>query len=148
MNKFTHKSLGSSGSKLIRLGRFKKLRVGAMSFASISVVLFVAVGLFYFVVINVVSTKGAKLHTLELQKKSLVSENERLAVEAARLQSLAVIEKGANAKIEIGEDGQPTGVVKFEDDEPKVDEVTYIPRMVPISGMSYLEEFGAVAISE
>lgn len=119
-----------------------------MSFTSIAVVLFVAVGLFYFVVINVVSTKGAQLHTLELQKKSVVAENERLAVEAARLQSLAVIEKGANAKIEIGEDGQPTGVVKFEEDEPKQDEVTYVPRMVPISGMNFLEEVGAVAISE
>lgn len=134
------------------------MRWGVLSISSISVALFLIVGVFYVTSINIVSTKGARLQTLDMEKQSVMAENERLALEAARLESLAVIEGGAQEKIEIGEDGKPTGRVL----EPTIDKevppapdksdtmttpekMTYIPKMVQMSGMTYLEDTGFLA---
>ncbi|OGB75136.1 hypothetical protein A2810_00685 [candidate division Kazan bacterium RIFCSPHIGHO2_01_FULL_49_10] len=153
MGRWQSPKISLSPKSLLKLNRFKKMRWGIFSISSISVALFLVVGVLYVTSINIVSTKGAKLHTLEMEKQSVVAENERLALEAARLESLAVIEGGAKEKIEIGEDGKPTGRVL----EPTIDKempptpeetpeaVTYIPKMVQMSGMTYLEDTGYLA---
>lgn len=154
MNRWSTRKINLSNTRLLSLNRFRKLRWGVLSISSISIVLFVLVSILYVTSINVVSTKGAKLHTLEMQRQGIVAENERLALEAARLESLAVIEGGAKEKIEIGEDGKPTGRVL----EPSIDkelppastetppeEVTYIPKMVLMSDLTFVEDIGPLA---
>lgn len=154
MGRWSTRKINLSNTRLLSLSRFRKLRWGVFSISSISIVLFVLVSILYVTSINVVSTKGAKLHTLEMQRQGIVAENERLALEAARLESLAVIEGGAKEKIEIGEDGKPTGRVL----EPTIDkelppastetlpeEVTYIPKMVLMSDLTYVEDIGPLA---
>ncbi|OGB74119.1 hypothetical protein A2V68_02175 [candidate division Kazan bacterium RBG_13_50_9] len=130
------------------MNRFRKLRFGTLSVSSIAIILFLALGSFYMIAVNVASTKGARLHTLQIEKERIEDENERLALEAARLASLAVIEGGAQEQIEIGDDGKPTGkVVKPPTDEAtdQPEEVTYVPKMIPMSGMDYLEPVGPLA---
>jgi len=154
MGRWSSPKISLSPKSLLNLNRFKKMRWGVLSISSISVALFLVVGVLYVTSINVVSTKGAKLHTLGLEKQSVTAENERLELEAARLESLAVIEGGAKEKIEIGEDGKPTGRVldstidkelppKPEEAEPE--KVTYRSKMVQMSGMTYLEDTGYLA---
>lgn len=135
MTKWTPNKIRAKIPTMIRMNSFRKLRFGAFSVSSITIIMFVALGLFYIVSVNIVSTKGGQLHTLQLEKQKIVAGNERLSLEAARLASLAVIEGGAQEKIEIGDDGQPTGRI-FSGEEPE--EVTYIPKMVPINDMIYL----------
>lgn len=127
---------------MVRMGRFRKLRFGAFSISSVAIAMFLILGLFYMIAINITSTKGGQLHTLQLEKQSVIAENERLALEAARLASLAVIEGGAKEKIEIGEDGKPTGRI-IDGQEPE--EITYVPKMVPMGGMTYLGWIGPLA---
>ena len=155
MGRWSSPKISLSPKTMLNLNRFKKMRWGILSISSISVALFLVVGVLYVASINIVSTKGAKLHTLETEKQSISAENERLALEAARLESLAVIEGGAKEKIELGEDGKPTGRVL----EPTIDKelpptptesadaekVTYIPKMVQMSGMTYMEDTGYLA---
>lgn len=145
MVNWSPKQIGLQSRDTIRFRNFKKFRWGAFSITSISIALFVVLTCSYIVIINVVSTKGAQINTLEMTKKGLVAENERLAVEAARLQSLAVIEKGATEQVEIGDDGLPTGKTKPAEEEtaPSVDNtdnsVTYTPKMVEMSALTFLE---------
>jgi len=154
MGRWSSPKISLSPKSMLNLNRFKKMRWGILSISSISVALFLVVGVLYVTSINIVSTKGAKLHTLELEQQSAVAENERLALEAARLESLAVIEGGAKEKIEIGEDGKPTGRVlepTIDKEMPTTDEnkdaeaVTYIPKMIQMSGMTYMEDTGYLA---
>jgi len=135
MTKWTPNKNRTEIPSMIRMNSFRKLRFGAFSVSSIAIIMFIALGLFYMVSVNIVSTKGGQLHTLQLEKQKIVAENERLALEAARLASLAVIEGGAQEKIEVGDDGQPTGRI-FSGEEPE--EFTYVPKMVPMNGMTYL----------
>lgn len=129
------------------------MRWGVLSISSISIALFVVMGVLYVTSINIVSTKGAKLHTLEMEKQTVTAENERLALEAARLESLAVIEGGAQEKIEIGEDGKPTGRVLEpptnttipSTDATQPEKVTYIPKMVQMNGLTFVEDTGPLA---
>lgn len=129
------------------------MRWGVLSISSISIALFVVMGVLYVTSINIVSTKGAKLHTLEMEKQTVTAENERLALEAARLESLAVIEGGAQEKIEIGEDGKPTGrvlepptnTITPNADATQPEKVTYIPKMVQMSGLTFVEDTGPLA---
>jgi hypothetical protein len=53
------------------------------------------VGLFYLVQSNRVSTEQMKVRAMESQKADTQAENERLQVEAARLQSVQQIKKSA-----------------------------------------------------
>ena len=154
MGRWSTPKISLSPKSMLNLNRFRKMRWGILSISSISVALFLVVGVLYVTSINIVSTKGAKLHTLEMEKQSATAENERLELEAARLESLAVIEGGAKEKIEIGEDGKPTGrvlepTIDKETPPTPVDEtpekVTYIPKMVKMDGMTYLEDTGYLA---
>lgn len=137
----------AKNKSMIKMGSFRKLRFGSLSVNSIVIIGFVALGLFYIVAVNVTSTKGGQLHTLELQKKAVIAENERLELEAARLASLAVIEGGAQEKIEIGDDGKPTGRIFQETirDDEDIEEITYVSKMVPMGGMDYIDSFGPLA---
>lgn len=146
MVNWSPKQVGLKSKDVVRFRNFKKFRWGAFSITSISIVLFVVLAGSYIVIINVVSTKGAQINTLEMTKKGLVAENERLAVEAARLQSLAVIEKGATEQIEIGDNGEPTGKTKPADSSvptnntasPTNNQVTYTPKMIEMGGLTFL----------
>ncbi|MFA5966936.1 MAG: hypothetical protein WC805_00250 [Patescibacteria group bacterium] len=148
MANWSPKQAGLRSKNIIQLRNFKKFRWGAFSITSISIALFVVLAGSYIVIINVVSTKGAQINTLEMTKKGLVAENERLAVEAARLQSLAVIEKGATEQIEIGDNGLPTGKTKPAAEETTTNslnetidnQTTYVPKMVEMSALTFLED--------
>jgi len=148
MVNWSPKQIGANNQGMIKLRSLKKIKWGNFSVTSVSIMLFVALTISYVVVVNVVSTKGAQIYTLELSKKSLVAENERLSVEAARLQSLAVIEKGATEQIEIGDDGTPTGRTKpadqFIDNSIETDISMYEPKMVLMSGLSFIDDTGDV----
>ena len=63
--------------------------MGPMSLTYLAVIAFFAIGFVYVLTVNVVSNKGTTLRLLELENKGLVSENDRLEVEAARLKSLS-----------------------------------------------------------
>jgi len=156
MKSWLPKNLEVGAKKAINFGNFRKTRFGSLSINSIVIIMFAAVGLLYVVAVNITSTKGSYLHSLQLEKKDVVSANERLALEAARLASLSVIEGGAKAQIEIGEDGKPTGKIltetpadktpqteadkkKAEEEAAKQNEVTYIPRMIQGSDMTFLD---------
>lgn len=150
MTKLLPYKINSKFKNMIRMNRFKKFRFGNFSVGSIVMVMFICLGLFYIVSVNITSTKGGHLHTLQLQKQKVIAQNERLALEAARLASLAVIEGGAEEKIEIGEDGMPTGRIITEGEtqimEPnEIKKISYIPKMVPLSGITYLEQTGFLA---
>ncbi len=148
MTKLPYYKINSKFKNMVRMNQFRKFRFGNFSISSIAIFMFIAVGLFYIVAVNITSTKGGHLQTLQLQKQKVVAENERLALEAARLASLAVIEGGAKEKIEIGEDGRPTGRIVTETDIIELDEtkeITYLPKMVPLSGITYLEQTGFLA---
>lgn len=145
MVNWSPRQVGIKPREIIRFRNFRKFRWGAFSITSISIALFVALAGSYIVIINVVSTKGAQINTLEMTKKGLLAENERLEVEAARLQSLAVIEKGATEQIEIGDNGLPTGKTKPAE-EPTANsigqpgnQVTYTPKMVEMSALTFIE---------
>ena len=147
MAKWSPNKSGLKDKPMIKMGNFGKLRFGSLSVNSIVIIMFVTLGLFYIVSVNVTSTKGGQLHTLELQKKTVIAENERLELEAARLASLAVIEGGAQEKIEIGDDGLPTGRIFQETirDDENIEEITYIPKMIPMGGMDYIDLVGPLA---
>jgi cell division protein FtsL len=127
------------------LGGFRKIRLGSMSVNSMAIVLCLVLGVFYVVAVNVTSTKGGQLHTLQLQKDNIVAENERLQLEAARLASLAVIEGEAEEKIEIGEDGKPTGRILKEtpkQETEEAEEISYIPKMIQAQDIEYVDWLG------
>jgi preprotein translocase subunit SecF len=153
MGRWSSPKISFSPKASFNLHRFKKMRWGVLSISSISIALFVVMGVLYVTSINIVSTKGAKLHTLEMEKQTVTAENERLALEAARLESLAVIEGGAQEKIEIGEDGKPTGRVLEpptnttipSTDATQPEKVTYIPKMVQMNGLTFVEDTGPLA---
>lgn len=145
MTSWSPSKIGMKTKRMIRMSSFRKLRFGTLSVSSIAIVLFLVLGTFYMVAVNITSTKGAKLHTLQLEKERIVDANERLALEAARLASLAVIEGGAEERIEIGEDGRPTGKIVSPGEESEPEEITYVPKMVPMGDMGYLDWTGPLA---
>lgn len=71
------------------------LRVGPVSVQLIVIVAGTLLGLFYLVQSNQVSTQNLQLKAVEAQKAQVVEANERLSVEAARLQSIQQIKKSA-----------------------------------------------------
>lgn len=70
----------------------KKIKFGPVSLGFITVILFSMLSLFYLAQSNQISTKGYTISDLEKTKQSLIEENERLQVEAARLQAVSVIQ--------------------------------------------------------
>ncbi len=73
----------------------KKVKFGPVSLGFITVILFSLLSLFYLAQSNQISTKGYKIRDLETTKKELQAENERLQVEAARLQAVSMIQAKA-----------------------------------------------------
>ncbi len=71
------------------------LRVGPVSIQFVIVLVGTVIGLFYLVQSNRVSTQSLELKALETKKSQIVEENERLSIEAARLQSLQQVKKSA-----------------------------------------------------
>jgi hypothetical protein len=70
--------------------------VGPVSVQFVLVLVGTLVGLFYLVQSNQVSTDSLQLKELEAKKAAIVEENERLSIEAARLQSVQQIKKSAD----------------------------------------------------
>jgi len=66
----------------------KGLKMGTLSLGFITVIILALVSLFYLAQSNQITTKGYALQELEQKKTKILSENERLQVEAARLESL------------------------------------------------------------
>lgn len=120
------------------------IKIGNISVPSMSVLLLVAFLVSYIVVINVVSTKGAQIQSLDITKKGLIAENERLEVEAARLQSLAVIEEGATEQIEIGNNLEEVNELSFADID-KNEEILLVPKMVQTEWLTYIENSDVIA---
>jgi len=66
----------------------KGFKIGTLSLGFVTVVILALVSLFYLAQSNQITTKGYALQELENKKTKILSENERLQVEAARLESL------------------------------------------------------------
>ena len=64
------------------------LKLGPISLGFVTVLIFSLISLFYLAQSNQITTKGYSLQELEAQQSKVLSENERLQVEAARLESL------------------------------------------------------------
>ena len=62
--------------------------MGPISLGFITILLFSLISLFYLAQSNQITTKGYNLQLLDQEKSKVLSENERLQVEAARLESL------------------------------------------------------------
>uniref|UniRef100_A0A7C4QXP4 Cell division protein FtsL n=1 Tax=candidate division CPR3 bacterium TaxID=2268181 RepID=A0A7C4QXP4_UNCC3 len=66
----------------------KGLKMGPVSLGFVTVLIFSLISLFYLAQSNQIATKGYTLQELEKSQSKILSENERLQVEAARLESL------------------------------------------------------------
>lgn len=82
--------------------RTVKLVGRSISLTFLGVGSILALGLVYFTLVGAASTKGQDLSKLEAKSTQIKGENERYKVEAARLQSLEVIDQNASEKVEIG----------------------------------------------
>lgn len=71
------------------------ISVGPVSLQFILIVVGTLLGLFYLIQSNRVSTQSLELKSLESKKALIVEENERLSIEAARLQSIQQLKKSA-----------------------------------------------------
>lgn len=85
---------GKEGIRKRTLTR-SSLQVGPVSLQLIVVIVGTLLGLFYLIQSNRVSTQSLELRALEAQKTQVVEENERLSIEAARLQSIQQIKKSS-----------------------------------------------------
>ncbi|MBI2448589.1 cell division protein FtsL [Candidatus Microgenomates bacterium] len=70
-------------------------RFGPVSLGFITVAMFSLVSFFYLAQANQITTKGYILQDLQKEHQRILSENERLQVEAARLESLTKIREKA-----------------------------------------------------
>jgi cell division protein FtsL len=75
--------------------RKRGFRFGPIALGFITVLIFSLVSLFYLAQSNQITTKGYTLQDLEQKRSKVLSENERLQVEAARLESLNKINEKA-----------------------------------------------------
>ena len=73
----------------------KKFKISSVSLGFITVIILSLVSLFYLAQANQITTKGYILQKLEIEKSKILSENETLKVEAARLESLNKISEKA-----------------------------------------------------
>ena len=73
----------------------KRFALGPLSLGFITVLLFSLVSILYLAQNNQITTKGYILKELETERTKILSENERLQVEAARLESLSKISQEA-----------------------------------------------------
>jgi len=73
----------------------KSIKFGPVSLGFITVLLFSLISLFYLAQSNQITTRGYVIKELEVEKAKILSENERLQVESARLESLNKISEKA-----------------------------------------------------
>ena len=118
----------------INLRRLSRIRLGRVSLYTLGGFLIAILGIFYFVIVNVNANKGFTLRSLEREVETLQGENERLAVEAARLKSLVVIDQNASTSVDILAPENKEG----ESSEEKSKEISLKPKMVPIDYVQYL----------
>lgn len=86
-----------TNSKITKLGYKKRaisfpVKIGPVSLKFILVSLLLVLGLFFIGQSNESSLKGYKIRELEDKKNKLISENQKLDVEIARLKSLGVLQ--------------------------------------------------------
>lgn len=86
-------------SNSVKLGIRKRtlnrmVKIGPLSLKFITLIIFAAIALFYLAQTTQSATTNYKVRELKLQKESLLQENQRLAIEAVRLQSLKEISQG------------------------------------------------------
>ena len=75
--------------------------VGPISIQLVLIIVGTLLGVFYLIQSNRVSTQNLQLRALDQKKSQIAEDNERLSVEAARLQSLQQIKKqAADAKLQ------------------------------------------------
>ncbi len=72
-----------------------KIKIGPISLTFITIILACLLCLFYLVQSNAVTTKSYDIRELESKKEQIQEENERLQLEAARLQSIKEVEEEA-----------------------------------------------------
>jgi len=122
----------------------KRLNLQPKSVTYLMLALFFLVGGFYFVVVNIVSTKGTELRMLELDNRDLDAQNQRLEVEAARLKSLQVIDEGATGEVRVGDqEKKEENTTETTEAAPKM--VTLAPKLVPSRHQVYLPSYTALA---
>ena len=81
-NRRRQSSVKSYNTTYVRKG----FKLGPVSLGFVTVLLFSLVSLFYLAQSNQITTKGYILQDLETEKTKILSENERLQVESARLE--------------------------------------------------------------
>jgi hypothetical protein len=132
----------------LNLSNLPKIRFGRVSLYTLGGVVILILGAFYLVIVNVNANKGFSLKTLASQQQSLQGENERLAVEAARLKSLAVIDQSLSSAPSILAPTEsnltsvaPTGnSVTTQSINPRV-----VSLMVPTTQLQYLPQISPLA---
>ncbi len=137
----------------INLKGLPKFRFGRISVLTLGGFLILVLGAFYLLVVNISATKGFSLKVLEREKAALQGENERLAVEAARLKSLAVIDQNASGDVEIvapatGEQPLTTQGQTQATGGEQSRTISLGPKMVPVESIRYLLVPGPLASRE
>lgn len=135
----------------VRLSK-KMIKIGRRQFPLVLVAVTTLAGLFliYVVMVSVVSNKGVVLSSLDAKKASISGENERLSVEAARLQSLQVIDQNASQNVQIGDNPQTQNqnqVATPDSNATKPATVTMLPpKFVRTKEAGFLPSDGFVAV--
>ncbi len=87
---------GKAGIRKRTLTR-AQVTVGPVSVQLVVIVIGTLLGLFYLIQSNHVSTQNLQLKALEDKKNQVAEQNQRLSIEAARLQSIQQIKKSNEA---------------------------------------------------
>lgn len=130
--------------KLPEINLLKRFNLKPRSAAYLLLATFFLVGGIYFVVVNVVATKGNEMGGLEKENRELQGENQRLEVEAARLKSLQVIDQDATGTVEVGGEDKTTDPNANETAKPKMVTLAQ-PKLVPSKHQTYLPSYTALA---
>jgi cell division protein FtsL len=72
-----------------------RIKIGPISLTFVTIILACLLCLFYLAQSNAVATTGYKIRELEQRRKELQEDNEKLQLEAARLQSIKEVEDTA-----------------------------------------------------
>jgi hypothetical protein len=121
----------------------RRFNLKPKSAAYLMLATFFLVGGIYFIVVNVVATKGNEMGSLEKSSRDLQGENQRLEVEAARLKSLQVIDEGATGTVNVGNTTNTTTDSTTQPATPKI--VTLKPKMVPSQHYTFLPSYTTLA---
>ena len=128
---------------LTRFNPLKRFSLKPKSAAYLMLATFFLVGGIYFIVVNVVATKGNEMGSLEKSNRDLQGENQRLEVEAARLKSLQVIDEGATGTVNVGNTTNTT--TDTPTDSATQPAKPKIVTMVPSQHYTYLPSYTTLA---